>query len=273
MSGSFKTLIKIVIPVVVLFLLFRAGSIYGWTALVVAFLAVLIWNRTSWYTMLGTASYSKGEMEKALKWLGKAYSTGRAVPKSAISYAYILLKGGDVSKSHDILQRLLERKPKKDDEMLAKANMALVLWKQGKLDEAVAMLEEVIVEYKNSAIYGSLGYLTILKGDLDRALEINQEAMEYNSSNAIIQDNMGQTYHMRGEDEKALEVYEKLISTNPSFPEAYYNYAMVLLKKGDPAAALEMLEKALGFKFTFLSAISRQDVEDAIGKLKAEGLS
>jgi tetratricopeptide (TPR) repeat protein len=154
--------------------------------------------------------------------------------------------------------------------MLLKSNIALVQWKKGQLDDAVATLEEVFAGFKNTAVYGSLGYLLILKGDLEKALEFNREAYDYNNQNAVIVDNLGQNYYLMGEYDSAGEVYEKLLAGKPDFPEPYYNYGLVLAATGCRERALELFRKALEQKFSFLSAITREEVEHAIRKLSED---
>jgi tetratricopeptide (TPR) repeat protein len=155
-----------------------------------------------------------------------------------------------------------------DDKMNVKSNMALVLWKKGQIDDALNMLKEVFENYKTTTIYGSLGFLLILKGDLDKALEFNLEAYEYNDSNAVILDNLGQTYYLMGEYDKSKEIYKKLVSSNPSFPEPYFNYGLVMKQKGNVERALELMNQALTYRFSFLSTVSKEEIEAEIEKLK-----
>lgn len=152
--------------------------------------------------------------------------------------------------------------------MVLKSNMALVQWKKGNLDEAINTLEEVIKKYETSNIYGSLGYMLIQKGDLDKALEFNLKASEYNSSNAIIMDNLGQTYYLRGNYDKATEIYENIMETNPTFPDAYYNYALVLKARKEYSKAIEIAKKALNYQLSFLSTITRQQIDSLISELE-----
>lgn len=274
MSGKKKAFLKFILIAVVLLVLFFINYKIGFIALLLLFAYLFYAGRASLFTLTGTLKYSRGSIDQALVWFKRANDTGRAKIKSVISYAYLLLKNGRIDESEVILRKLLQSGISRDDEMLARSNLALAVWKKGDLDSAVSMLEEILPDYKNSNIYGSLGYFLILKGDLDRALQFNLEAHEYNNSNTVILDNLGQTYHLAGQDEKALEIYETLISKNPAFPEAYYNYSLVLKKLGRSEQALEMAEKALEYRFTFLSTINRDDIEEKIkeinSSLKAE---
>ena len=267
MSSKKKALITFVLLVVVLIVLFNINLFVGLTALLMIFAYMFYITRTSLFSVIGTMNYSKGNLDKAISWYKRAYETGKANPRSNISYAYLLLKSGRIDESEAILQKMLKSSIGKDDMMFTKSNLALAVWKKGDLDGAVSMLEEILPEYTNSTIYGSLGYFHILKGDLDKALQFNLEAYEYNNTNTVILDNLGQTYHLTGQDEKALEIYETLVSKNPAFPEAYFNYSLVLEKLGKLEQALEMAEKALNYKLTFLSTISRDDIEEKIKEI------
>jgi tetratricopeptide (TPR) repeat protein len=146
--------------------------------------------------------------------------------------------------------------------------MSLVQWKKGNLDEAINILEDVIKNYETTNVYGSLGYMLIQKGDLDKALEFNLRASDYNSSNSIIMDNLGQTYYLKGNYDKAVEVYANLMESNPTFPDAYYNYALVLKSKNEFSKALEIAKKALNYELSFLSTINKSQIDNLINELQ-----
>ena len=132
-----------------------------------------------------------------------------------------------------------------DSKIKAKSNYALVLWKKGELDSAINLLEEVLSEYTSTVVYGSLGYLYILKGDLEKAVEFNKEAYDYNDSDPIILDNLGNAYYLTGELSKSKEIYKELMNLNPQFPEAFYNYSLLLKKLGKLDEALDYMKKLI----------------------------
>ena len=269
MKESTKNLLKTAIPIAIIVFLLIFRFFLGLILLLAYILYRVITGRAGMMAMMGKTSYYKGDIDKAIRWFGRAYRTGKAHPQVVTSYAYLQLKQGRVEEAEQVLKGQMNKKLSQDDLNYAKSNYALVLWKKGDLDGAISMLEEIIRDYKTTTLYGSLGYLYIVRGDLEKALEFNREAYEYNNTNAVIQDNLGQTCYMAGEYDKALEIYEKLIPTNPGFPEAYYNYALVLLKRDMPARALANLEKSLKYKLTFLSAITREDIDARIEEAKA----
>lgn len=259
-------IVKFILPVIVIMILYFYNKIIGLTTLLLAIIYLFYNIRASVFANIGFRKYSKGNLEEATKWFERAFATGKAKPATTTSYAYLLLKTGRLEESEAILNKLISSRPGKDNEMFAKSNLALVLWKNGSLDEAITMLEEVIIDYRNSTIYGSLGYLLILKGDLEKALQFNLEAYEYNESNVVILDNLGQVYHLTGQYEKATEIFEKLLLKNPSFPEAYYNYGLLLLDTNQTEKATEMMEKSLNYthKLSFLSTVKIEDIENKL---------
>lgn len=260
----------ILIPVAVVGI-FLISTVNKLLAIAVGFLISAIfmfYKRSLIYHILSNSAYRKKDLNKAFYWMEKAYKMKNSHPKTNIMYGYLLLKSGDVEKAENVLSNIINSNIEEDDKMLAKANYALVLWKKNQLDKAIGLLEEVIKDYKNSTVYGSLGYLLIIKKDYNRALEINVEAYEYNNVDQIIMDNLGCTYYMLGEMEKSKEVYEKLMGLKPSFPEAYYNYSILLKDLQKYVEALEMIKKAESFKLSFLSALSYEDINMKIKELE-----
>jgi tetratricopeptide (TPR) repeat protein len=259
-----KALIKLVLPLVVIVLAWRFNIWLGIAALLLYIAIQLYLSRPMLFNLIGSRKYSLGQTEDALNWFKKAYDTRRASPRIIVSYGYLLLKSAQLEKAEEVLQQVLKSKIEPGDINYAKSIFALVLWKKGELDAATDMLLEVIQTYKTTSVYGSLGYLLILKGDLEKALQFNLEAYDYNSSDNIILDNLGQNYYMLGMYDKSKEIYEVLIKKEPAFPEPYFNYGLLLEKLGEPEKAMESMKKALEYKFSYLSSIRKEDVEAKI---------
>ncbi len=223
------------------------------------------------YMIKSSRAHAQGNELDTLHWLEKSCRTGAAKPSIVTTYGYLLLKNGRLEEAMKVLADQL-RSPSLSnmDVYVAQSNYALGLWKQGKLDKAIAMLEKTIPHYKNTNVYGSLGYLYNLQGDLEKALAFNLEAKDYNATGPVILDNLGQTYYLMGDQEKATEVFEKCLSLNPQFPEAYYDYALVCEKLGNIEKSIELLNKAKSYKINFLSAISKEDIDKKLAALGAE---
>jgi tetratricopeptide (TPR) repeat protein len=226
--------------------------------------------KASLYTIKANITFNKGDARGSLDWLEKAYSTGMAKTEIVNTYAYLLLKSGDLDKSVSLFAELLSTPNLSDKNRLQiKSSYALALWKKGDLDSAIKMLEDVIQNYKTTNIYGSLGYLYILKGDLEKALKFNLEAYDYNNAGVIL-DNLGQTYYMMGDYPKSEEIYKILIASKPTFPEAYYDYALLLEKLDRKDEAIQNIKKALEYRTSYLSDVTKEQIEEKLASLSAE---
>ena len=218
---------------------------------------------------IGSNKYKKNEIDEAYIYFEKAYKIKNSPMKIKLYYIYYLLLRGDLDKSEKLLKQLSGKKLTSDDEISIKLNMSIVMWKKNNIDEAVDILMDLYKKYKTTIIYQNLGYFLILQNDYDKALEMNLEAYDYNSSNAGILDNLATNYFMLGEYDKAIKIYEELMLEKPTFPSSYYYYSLTLLHLNKNEEALQNLNQALKCNFTFLSAISKEEIEAKITEVES----
>ncbi|RAV05636.1 tetratricopeptide repeat protein [Paenibacillus sp. YN15] len=262
------SLLKIALPLVVIFLLLKVHILLGIAAAVAIVVYFFIRNKSAFFAYLGNMNYQQGKQQEALMWLNKAAAEKNCKAMHLLGFSFLLLRLGKLEQAQEILVRAERMSLSREEKMAYLTNASLLLWKQGRLDEATVMLEEAQSEYKNTNLYGSLGYFYILSGDLDKALAYNQEAFDYNNKSAVIADNLGQTRLLRGEYEEALAMYEELAGQKPTFPEAYYNYGLVLEALGRSEEALEQMEKALGYPTSLLSTVTHEEIKAKIAELE-----
>lgn len=219
--------------------------------------------------LLGNYHYANNRVDKAGKYYQRVYKCFYSPVKLKIYYTYVLIVQGNLTEAEEIIKNILKQKITETESRDLKINHSLVMWKRGKLDNAIEILNKLYEKYKTIIIYQNLGYLLILKGEYTRALEINLEAYDYDASNAGIIDNLAQNYYMLGEYDKAEDLFEALMKKKPTFASAYQNYALLLLKKNKIEDALKSLRKATECKFTFLSAISKEEIENQIREIES----
>ena len=229
---------------------------------------LLFIQRGNLASAIGRFIYQTGKTERGLKWYARGYKIGGMSFENKLLYAYLTLKEGDIDEAGKMFALLSMESLKPQQRLNLKASYALVFWKRKEIDDAIEMLEEVMLKAPSTSTYGSLGFMYAYSGKLTRALEFNLEAYEYNNANAIIVDNLAYTYFKMGELEKAREYYEKLIELNPNFPEAYFDYGRLLIQIGEHENGLEMVRKALSTNFSFLSMLTRIDIIEFLEKFE-----
>lgn len=261
-----KRLVIGIIIVVVGFVLFLYLSKLLGMCIILAF--VVVNSLPSIYTILGNGARRKGQIEKAIKFYKKASNNIFASCRLKIGYAYFMVKNGYVDEAEEVLNKILNQKTSRDNEIRIASTYGLVLWKKGKIDDAVKMASEIKEKYRNSSIYETLGYFLILKGDYSKGLEINKEAYEFNNSDIGIMDNLALNYYLIGDYDKAYELYEKVVAMNPQFVTTYYYYALLLVKYKKYEEALQYLDTALHCEFSFITIVSKAEIERKISEVK-----
>jgi len=254
-------LIPLLAAAVVIFFAFQINWVLGLAAIAVL-LGYSAWsNRAGRMALKAQQASAAGDLKTAVRLMEEAVRLSKKKqPGIMASYAYLLLKDGQTDKAEEALDAVRAMKGADRLELNLRITEALILWKRGRLDEAIGQLEELQGRMQNTMLYGCLGYLYLEKGDLDKALAYNMEAYDYNDSDGVIVDNLLATRIHRGEWDEARELADRLMNMSPKFPEAYYHAALVKEHFGYLEAALDHCEWALDRPFTAVSTENRDTI-------------
>lgn len=264
-----RPLILIAIFAVLLLFLFSINIVVG--AVFSAILISYIYYKglPLIYLFRANKKYSAKQVAEALSLYKKAASLKRSSPQVKSAYAYVLMRQGELDKAEEILNKLLQLPLVENDKIIVSLNYSIALWKSNRLPEAIKLLEEIYNKgNKTTTMYQNLGFYYIINGDLEKSLDFNLEAYDYNDSDTSIMDNLALNYYLMDKYDEADELYNKLIPMNPTFPSAYYYYALLLKKRGDYKKALEMLTKASECTFSSLSFVTKAQIEEEIREIE-----
>ncbi len=229
---------------------------------------VFYWQWPNLMCARGQSEYAKGNNIKALELLKKSHESSRASTANSCAYAYILLRVGEAEEAAKVLNYvLLNQKLKEADRLQARQILSLVRYKQGDFEEATRLMQMVFDGYKNSSVYGALGYYKILSNAPDM-MEFNLEAYDYNSDDKIIIDNMIILYLKNGEIEKAKELSDKSVEAGNKGVEIFYHAGQVYLELGKRDAALDYFKKAKSCQRSFMTTVSEAEIDRAIEDLE-----
>jgi tetratricopeptide (TPR) repeat protein len=92
-----RAIIRLIIYILVFLGLSYINIFLGLGVLAAYILYKLYMNRAGVMSFIGRFYYARGNVDKTLEWFERAYRTGSAKPENIISYAYLLLKSGDVT--------------------------------------------------------------------------------------------------------------------------------------------------------------------------------
>lgn len=262
-----KLLFTSVIPVIALIYAYRFNTVLGLILTAVFILLFLAFNLSDLLLMRGAMIYKKNP-RGALALMKKGFSMPRPNAGYAVYYSYVCMREGRWEEADVAFKRLDTLKLAQPDKVRHTINKSLYLWKQDNLTEAIDILEELLEQGESTAIYTNLGYFLILKGDYERALEINLKAHEYDENDDAITDNLALNYFRMGEHQKARDLYEELCEHKLGMPIPYYHFGELLLTLGEKDEALEMMEKALEYPFSHLAAVSKKHIRDRIAQIE-----
>ncbi|MCI5604957.1 MAG: tetratricopeptide repeat protein [Clostridia bacterium] len=266
------TIVYIICTAILVVLAYRFNVLLG-LGITALFLAYGIYSFIpNYYTIKGNKAYQEGDFEESKKWFKKSYDTKRAKVNTRVSYAYILMRTGDFETAEQILNSIIRAKGVKPEQKNnAKQQRCMVYFKQGKLEEALEEAYEIFDNgnYKNTMLYGMLGYFKYLHDAPEDALKFCLEAYEYNSDDRDITDNLSLCYYKLGDYEKAREYSDKIIAENPQFVEAYYHGAQIAVKCGDYATAKEYLDKIPSCRWSQMTTVTQEEVDSLAREVKS----
>jgi len=232
------------------------------------YLAVFIYIKLENIRLIQTGYFDKkGEFQKALKPAYMAYKMKHSSIDTANIFIYMLLKAGKYEKALEITDKNRNRHMTENQFIAFSSNEALALWKVGKIEESIVLFDKITQKFESTNIYVSFGTVLTYSNDLNKALELNKRAYQYNSSSKGIKDNLAYTYFLIGDTDRAKRMYDELLDEPLNFPEAYYNAAMVSSSQGQYDEAVRLMKQALSKQFNGLTAVTREEISSKIDYL------
>ncbi len=263
-------LFTFIIPAIAIVLTYRYfGWGWGLAALALYFGIAIFVKLPDILLIQGAKKFTK-DPQKGLDTMEKALKTGRLRTAYILYYSFMCLKAEELDRAERILNLAAHKKMKPEEVARATVNRALLLWKRDDLPKAISILEEQLKLGKDKDVYGALGQFLILNGQLQRAMEVNQAAYAFDKYDESIVDNLALNYRLVGDLDSSWHLYKELTSKRLGVPVPYYNCGETLYALGRKEEAVDMMQNALGYSFSKLAVIKREEIETRIDQISAE---
>lgn len=216
--------------------------------------------------------HQKGRKEEALREYGELYKSGLVSAAYMLPYSVLLLKQGG-EENYLLVKEILKKaekapdmKPEKKQQLFV--NYAVANYKLGEIDKAIQLLESSHRKSPCGMTYQALGFLYIEKGDAEKALAYNQEALEYDDEDPVVLDNLGQVwYRLMNDRVKAREYFEKAHELKDSQIDTNYFLALYDIEEGKKEEAKAKLETGLKGNFSPLNFATPERIREALAGL------
>jgi len=124
--------------------------------------------------------------------------------------------------------------------------IGLILYEQGKLDEAVASYNVGLnISPKNDIIYNNLGTVYKAKNNFLKAEDYYKKAIQLNKQFYEAHNNLGNLYIEINNHNDAINSFKNSIKIKPNFHIAYYNLAVLYKSIGRFKEAIEAINKVI----------------------------
>ncbi len=265
-----KSILQILLPGIAIYLIYTIlGLRWGILAFLVYALIYCFIKRPDILMVKGAKQY-KADPEKGLAIMEKAMKTNRLKTDYVLYYSFVCLKAGEYDRAEEILDAAAHRNMSPEQSCRAAVNRSLLLWKRGDTPKAISILEEQLKLGKDRSVYGTLGQLLILNGQMQRAMELNREAYVFDKYDEAIVDNLALNYRLAGDLDSSWNLYKELTGKRLGVPIPYYNAGETLYAMGRKEEARDMMQNALGYSFSSLAVISREEIEERMAQISAE---
>jgi tetratricopeptide (TPR) repeat protein len=207
---------------------------------------------------LSRTAYRRDDLHKSLHYAQRSLDEGGAAKASRLLLAEIYQRLGDKANAEQqsrkvaslrvdppwpdpFLQQLLELRTGER----ANIKRAQQLLDVGRTAQAVTLLQQMVMDYPNSATcWLMLGRALVRQQDWPAALQALKKALELAPDNPEIHVQMGVALYCQW-DPRAAVHFRKAIEIQPDCAAAYYNLALWLVRIHDHAGAIDAFRRAI----------------------------
>ncbi len=194
---------------------------------------------------LAIASSRRGNFQQALKEIEAAEKINDEDPEVYVIKGAIFLGLKDSASAEQLYKKALALNP---NYTLARFNLCGLYLIENNFDGVIAECSEVVNDptYKARAnAYTNIGLAYFNKGDMERARENYQIALDLNPSFVYAHNELGKLYLSTGRYGEAIFEFQQAIAGLSTYEEAYYNLGLAYLKTNDNYNACESFRKVV----------------------------
>lgn len=134
---------------------------------------------------------------------------------------------------------------------------AVEFYKKKDFDKAKEKYEEILkINPKSSDVYGNLGVIYKIKGDIQTAIKFYIEAIKLNPKNPLVYNNLGNAFKEIKNYKMAIQAYSDAIKINPKDFNAFNNLGIVYESIGDNNRAIAAYKEAVRVNPTHAKSIN-----------------
>jgi protein O-mannosyl-transferase len=179
-----------------------------------------------------------------------ACTTGNSVALNNLGL--LLYHQGRLDEAIAHYQKALQINP---DNAEAHINLGTDLLKKGRVDEAIAQYQMgAKIKPDFAEAHYNLGNALLQKGSVSEAITQYQTALQINPDNADAHNDLAVALQQKGRLDEAIAHYQKALQINPDNADAHYNLANVLQKERRVDEAMVHYQKALQIRPGFAEA-------------------
>ncbi len=219
--------------------------------------------------LIGNFQFTAGHTDKAEKLYRIAASKNSKNPTIYLNYAILLVRDGNAAEALDYLNKA----QRLNKNVVTAKNITLTMgscyWILGEIDKAIELLEGLKKEheYVNNHVLTTLGYMYIVKGDLEKASFYSQKAVEDCPTSSSAWDNLGQISYKSGDLEKAKEHFSKALSFNKNLVDSNYYMGLITMEENDFESARTYFETALNCNISALNTVTKEQIQEKLEAL------
>ena len=197
---------------------------------------------------LAETALQQGDYEEAIQHFTNAERNGRTLAR--LGYAYSQLgRYADATRAYqDVLHLDAEEERSLEAEIAASQallGLGYIAYQQGGFDEAIRLYMEVV---KRGTVgiaeaHHNLGRIYAERGEIEKAIEAQQQAIAENSDFADAYYHLGVLYRREQDWHAAIDAYQKAAALAPMGSNVYYQLARCYRQIGDTPAAEKAMQR------------------------------
>jgi len=194
---------------------------------------------------LAVASVRRGNFPQALIDLERAEELNKKDPEVYLIKGIIYYGLKDNVLAEEYYLKSIKLDPKYTE---AYYNLCGLYLLEGKNDEAIEQCSIAASDptYRaRASALTNLGIAYFRKGDVNKAKQYYDKALEINPAYVYTHNELGKLYTSIGKEQDAIQEFKQAISGFPEYEEAYFNLGIVYLKEGNKSQACYSFRKVV----------------------------